>query len=116
MIILIPVSLYKGVEQKHQTFLYTEFEFVSAEKRVQFRQPSHPVCSSKWPIHYTVKSSYVWVHRRSESYNGHYPRIPLSNSLAKKMGATTCPCYIQICVITGCVIKGLHCIYSFGQS
>ena len=32
--------------------------------------------------------------------------------MIKNSGATTWPCYILICVITWCVIKGLHCIYT----
>ena len=29
--------------------------------------------------------------------------------MVKNVGVTTLPCYIQINVITRCVIKGLHC-------
>ena len=33
--------------------------------------------------------------------------------MAKNLGATTLPCYIQIHVISKCVIKGLHCTRTY---
>ena len=44
-----------------------------------------------------------------ELFHGHFPIIPLLNSMLKNGSQNMAVCYIQIHVITRFVIKGLHC-------
>ena len=66
--------------------------------------------TSLWSFSYWTVYGHFPIIPLWNSKDCHFPTIPLWNSMViRKMGATTWPHYIQICVIMRCVIKGMYC-------